>query len=177
MNKRREHGITALELLVTMAIAAILMATAVPSFKNYSWNLRMRTAMDVLQTDLNLARSRAISHNIQTIVCPSTTSNECSGSSDWQQGWIVFTDLNGDRQKQDGEPLLKQTGEVEFLAINSSRSRSYLRFFPNGSSPGSNISILFCDQRGAEKAGIIAVSNTGRIRQQRTGVKTDANCP
>ena len=86
MNRSQQKGITALELLVAMAIAAILLATAVPSFKNYSWNLRMRTAMDMLQTDLNLARGRAISHNIQTIICPATDSSDCSGESNWQQG-------------------------------------------------------------------------------------------
>jgi len=177
MKRPQQHGITALELLVTMAIAAILLATAVPSFKNYSWNLRMRTAMDVLQTDLNLARSRAISHNIQTIICPATDASDCSGESNWQQGWIVFADLNGDRHKQEGEPLLKHAGAVELLTINSSRSRNHLRFFPNGTAPGSNISILFCDSRGAEKAAAIAVSNSGRIRQQTNSSKTNANCP
>lgn len=177
MNSSEQHGLTALELMVTMAIVAILLATAVPAFQNYGWNLRMKTAMDVLQTDLNLARSRAISHNIQTVICPASDSDDCSGLSNWQQGWIVFTDLNGDRHRQDGEPLHKQAGKVEFLSINSSRSRSYLRFFPNGTAPGSNISILFCDKRGAEHAGKIVVSNTGRIRMETNGSKPTANCP
>jgi len=93
MSKQQQHGLTALELLVTMAIVAILLAAGVPAFKNYGWNLRLKTAMDVLQTDLNLARGRAISHNIQTVICPATDSHDCSGLSDWQDGWIVFTDL------------------------------------------------------------------------------------
>lgn len=177
MNTRRQTGITALELMVTMAIVAILLATAVPSFKNYSWNLRMKTAMDVLQTDLNLARSRAITHNIQTVICPATGSDDCSGVPDWQAGWIVFTDLNADTRRQEGEPLLKHAGAVELLDISSSRSRSYLRFFANGTAPGSNISILFCDKRGAEHAGTITVSNTGRIRLQTNGSKPAENCP
>lgn len=177
MKKPFQQGFTALELLVTMAIIAILLTAGVPAFKNYSWNLRMKTAMDGLQTDLSLARSRAISHNIQTIICPAIDSNDCSGHSDWQDGWIVFTDLNGDRHKQDSEPLLKIASAVEFLDIGSSRSRSYLRFYPNGSSPGSNITILFCDKRGAEYAGKIAVSNSGRIRMETGGIKPTANCP
>lgn len=160
-----------------MAVVAILLATSVPSFKSYRWNLRMKTAMDVLQTDLNLARGRAISHNIQTIICPALDTEGCSGNPDWENGWIVFTDLNGDRSKQDGEPLLKQAGPTEFLSITSSRSRSYLRFYPNGTAPGTNISILFCDQRGAEHAGKIAVSNSGRIRMETEGADPSANCP
>ena len=171
------NGFTALELMVSMAIVAILLVTAVPSFKEYSWNLRMRTAMDSLQTDLTLARSRAISHNIQTIICPARDTNTCSGEPNWQPGWIVFSDLNGDREKQEGEPLLKRADALDILSISSSRSRSYLRFFPNGTSPGSNISIQFCDKRGADKAGVITVSNTGRIRQQPGSGNSSLNCP
>ena len=177
MSKRRQQGLTALELLVTMAIVAILLAAGVPAFKNYGWNLRLKTAMDVLQTDLNLARGRAISHNIQTVICPATDSHDCSGLSDWQDGWIVFTDLNGDRHKQDAEPLLKSANAVEFLDISSSRSRSYLRFYPNGTAPGSNIAILFCDKRGAAYAGKIVVSNSGRIRMETGDIEPTENCP
>lgn len=177
MSKQQQLGLTALELLVTMAIVAILLAAGVPAFKNYGWNLRMKTAMDVLQTDLNLARGRAISHNIQTVICPAIDSHDCSGLSDWQDGWIVFTDLNGDRHKQDVEPLLKSANAVEFLDISSSRSRSYLRFYPNGTAPGSNITILFCDKRGAAHAGKIAVSNSGRIRMETGDIEPTANCP
>ena len=177
MDKRQQQGLSALELMVTMTIVAILLAAGVPAFKNYGWDLRLKTAMDVLQTDLNLARGRAISHNIQTIICPATDSTDCSGLSNWQDGWIVFTDLNGDRHKQDGEPLIKYAGAIEFLKISSSRSRSYLRFYPNGSSPGSNITILFCDKRGAAHAGKIVVSNSGRIRMQTGDVEATENCP
>jgi type IV fimbrial biogenesis protein FimT len=176
-NKRQAKGFTALELIVTMTIIAILLTTGVPAFKNYGWNLRMKTAMDTLQTDLSLARGRAISHNVQTVICPALDNNDCSGQSTWQDGWIVFSDLNGDRHKQDGEPLLKHAGVVAMLNISSSASRSNLRFYPNGSAPGSNASILFCDQRGAAEAGIITLSNSGRIRMQTKGSKSTENCP
>jgi len=172
-----KQGFSALELMVSMAIVAILLAASVPAFKNYSWNLRINTAMDSLQTDLVLARRSAITLNTQTVACPAPGADSCSGGSDWQNGWIVFTDLNGDRQRQTGEPLLKQSGAVEFVQISSSRSRSYLRFLPNGSAPGSNVSIRFCDQRGARYAGKVSVSNSGRIRLQSGGIKATINCP
>lgn len=177
MNKPHPQGFTALELLVTMAIVAILLSAGVPAFQNYGWNLRMRTAMDVLQTDLNLARGRAISHNTRTIICPASDSIDCSGRSEWQDGWIVFSDINGDGHRQAIEPLLKHASAIEFLAISSSRSRSFLRFFPNGTAPGTNVSILFCDKRGAEHAGKIAVSNSGRIRIETGDIEPTANCP
>ena len=177
MKIRKQTGFTALELIVTMTIVAILLATGVPAFKNYSWNLRMKTAMDTLQADLNLARGRAISHNTQTVICPVSVSGDCTGQSAWQDGWIVFADLNADRNKQEGEPLLKQAGAIAMLDISSSSSRTQLRFYPNGSAPGSNASILFCDSRGATEAGTISVSNSGRIRLQAKVAQPTENCP
>jgi len=160
-----------------MAIVAILLSTGVPAVKNYTWNLRLRTAMDTLQTDLNLARAQAISHNTAMVICPAENVDDCSGTSRWQIGWMVFRDLNGDHQRQSGEALVKHAGVSEFVDIRSSRSRSYLRFLPNGSAPGSNISIVFCDKRGARYAGKILVSNSGRIRSVSGGIETTANCP
>ncbi len=174
---RQTPGFSALELLVTMTVATILLATGVPAIKNYSWNLRMKTAMDVLQTDLNLARAHAISHNQQTVICPATAIKGCSGRPDWHHGWIVFTDLNGDRHKQNGEPLLKYSGPIESLNISSSRSRKLIRFYPNGTAPGSNVSIRFCDKRGTGHARKILVSNTGRIRLDTKVARSTANCP
>jgi type IV fimbrial biogenesis protein FimT len=163
--------------MVTMTLVAILLTAAVPSFKNYSWNLRMRTAMDSLQTDLNLARRNAINLNVQTVSCPAGDTSTCSVEPDWQHGWIVFTDLNGDRQRQAGEPLLKRSAEVEFMRISSSQSRTHVRFFPNGSAPGSNMTIRFCDDRGARYAGKISISNSGRIQLKSGGIEATANCP
>jgi type IV fimbrial biogenesis protein FimT len=177
MGKRDQQGFTALELIVTMAIITILLTMGVPAFETYGWNLRMKTAMDQLQTDLNLARGQAISQNSQTVICPANDGNDCSGQSVWQGGWIVFTDLNGDHHRQDSEPLHRHASAMAMLNINSSRSRSYLRFYPNGSAPGSNISILFCDKRGAAQAGTIKVSNSGRIRMQTNGSEPSENCP
>lgn len=177
MNSRQEKGFTALELIVTMAIIAILLATGVPAFKNYGWNLRMKSTIDMLQTDLAQARGHAISHNIQTVICPATDASDCSGQSAWHDGWIIFTDLNADRHRQAGEPLLKQAGAVELLTISSSASRRYLRFYPNGSAPGSNTSILFCDGRGTTHANTITLSNSGRIRTQVYAGEPSEICP
>ena len=174
---KQHRGITSLELVVTMTIASILLAIGIPTFKNYGWNLRMSTAMDMLETDLKLARGRAISHSVPTVVCTSRDAVDCSGHQDWQDGWIVFTDMNADQRRQQGEPLLKRSDAVELLQISSSRARSSVRFYPNGTAPGSNLSIHFCDKRGAEYAAKIVVSNSGRIRSEKKAVKTTAKCP
>ena len=176
MQKAQAPGFTALELLVTMAIIAITLAIAVPYLKNYNWNLRMQTAMDTLQTDLTLTRSSALSYGIQTVICPAATKNECLRNSEWHKGWMVFADLNGDRQRQEGEPLLKKANAIGLLTISSARSRSNLRFHPNGTAAGSNASVLFCDKRGSRYARKVILSNTGRIRTDSDGISPTAAC-
>lgn len=177
MHRLQDSGVTAYELMVAMAIAAILLAAGVPAFKNYTWNLRLRAAMDALQTDLNLARGQAISHGATAVVCPTMDGDDCSGDHRWDEGWIVFSDLNGDRRRQDTEALARHNNAIEFIDIHSSASRTHVRFYPNGSAPGSNLGIVFCDRRGARHAGKIVVSNTGRVRKVSGGIKPSANCP
>lgn len=180
-NPRCKLGFTALELLITMAVAAILMATAVPTFKSYTWNLRLKTAIESLRTDLSLARNRAISMNATTVVCPvldPTSGGEltCANVTEWQQGWMVFADSNEDRQRQALEPILKKAGGIEFLNISSSLARNALRFYPNGTAPGSNATVVFCDRRGAGFGGKISLSNSGRIAVQTGGVQPRTGC-
>jgi len=176
---RNSRAITALELIVAMAIAAVLLAASAPAFRDFGRNLRMKTAMHGLRADLNLARSRAVTLDAQTVVCPLLDSGAvpvCSGGSAWHGGWIVFADLDGDRQRQNSEPLISRGNAVEFLTVYSSRYRTSLRFYPDGTAAGSNATISFCDQRGSAYAGTLSLSNTGRIRLL-TGGRGKPNCP
>jgi type IV fimbrial biogenesis protein FimT len=171
------NGFTALELMVAMTVIAILLSAGVPAFRDYTWNQRMKAAMDTLMSDLKLARGKAIGLNTRTVICPAANADDCSGQSSWQTGWIIFADLNKDRHRQSGEPLIRQADATDQLAISSPDSRSYVRFYPNGSAAGSNVSILFCDSRGAAHAGAITVSNSGRIRSRTDGVPSSEICP
>jgi type IV fimbrial biogenesis protein FimT len=101
----------------------------------------------------------------------------CSGASDWSQGWIVFGDANGDRQRQNGETLLRHGQWVERLRITGSAGRSSIRFYADGSAPGSNAGIAFCGPGGPAQARRLVVSNVGRIRREDYPEIDPADCP
>ena len=88
------RGFTAIELMVTVAVLAILVALAAPSFTPIMERWRVRQAVDGLQSTLYYARSEAIKRGGNVIVrkLPNNT-NGCttaSGTNDWDCGWQVL---------------------------------------------------------------------------------------
>jgi len=99
------------ELVIVLAIAAILTTLAAPSFRSMIQNNRATTqANDVLAT-LNLARSEAIRRGIRVSLCASADQATCSGSADWATGWIVFTDDGATPGVKDATETLLQVHE------------------------------------------------------------------
>jgi type IV fimbrial biogenesis protein FimT len=170
-------GFTVLELLVTLSIAAILLAAGAPSLQQFTQRQHMKAAVGSLHNDLLLARSEAVFRTLEVVACPGEPAGGCTGASDWSRGWIVFADENGDRQRQSSESLLRHGQWFEGMRISSSSGRSSVRFFPDGSAPASNGSIAFCGGGGASQAWRLVVSNVGRIRRAEYPEIDPANCP
>ena len=170
-------GFTLLELVITLVVATILLLTAASSFDNWHARQRMNGALHALHQDLLAARSQAIMTGLHTVTCPGSINGGCSATSDWSRGWLVFEDLNGNRAWDPTEPILRASSEQERVHIMSSSHRRAIRFYGNGTAPGSNGSIWFCGSRGPEYARRIVVSNTGRIRREAyTGLEPE-DCP
>ena len=172
-----DHGFTVLEILLVISIVAVVLVMGIPSFRDFGLRQRMSAAIDNLHGHLALARHEAINRNTQVVACPGNRTTGCANSTDWSNGWIVFSDLNGDRQYQAGEILHRVEIGQELLVIHSSPGRTNLRFYPNGSAPGSNGSITFCDLRGPEHARKLVISNIGRIRRDDAPELDPSHCP
>jgi type IV fimbrial biogenesis protein FimT len=86
-------GFTLVELLMTIALASILMAIAVPSFNQLVVGSRLTTQANELVAAINLARSEAIKRNANISLCRanSATATACSASAGNWQHWIVRT--------------------------------------------------------------------------------------
>lgn len=82
----RQNAFTMIELLVTVAIAAILMSIALPGFAELIRNVRASGDVTALTSALSVARSEAVKRN----------QNVCMLSADWGLGWEVRIDSNGD---------------------------------------------------------------------------------
>jgi type IV fimbrial biogenesis protein FimT len=93
-NKKPISGFTLLELVITIAIAGILMAMAIPSFNAMMRNNRLTTYANEMVTSLNLARSEAIKRGVNVSVRKLSAAG--TGTYWSNSGWNVFVDIDGD---------------------------------------------------------------------------------
>lgn len=91
--RRRARGFTAIELMIVVAIVAILTAVAAPYMGNMVRSQRLRTTTFDVFASLTLARSEAIKRNVSVTMAPV--------GGDWAKGWTV-TDANGNVLKKQG---------------------------------------------------------------------------
>ena len=104
------RGFSLIELMVTIAVAAILLGIAAPSFQDLVIRNRLATNANQLVTALNLARSEAIKRGTTVSVCKSANGSSCGGSGvNWESGWIVFVNNDDDSPAvvDPGEPILR----------------------------------------------------------------------
>ena len=76
----RSGGLTLIELLVSIAVLAVLTSLAAPSFTSYIDRTRLTTAVDALNADLQLARSEALRTNQTVGINFQTGSAWCYGA-------------------------------------------------------------------------------------------------
>jgi type IV fimbrial biogenesis protein FimT len=159
---RRDDGFTLVELLVTLALAAILMGFAVPSMISFVKNDRLVTQINTLTGDLAYARSESVLRHEAIVVCASNNQTGCN-SSNWANGWIVFVDDNNDGGKASTEEMLRQNqGFPGDSKLSASMGKSVV-FNRRGFAPDSVGSFVLCDDRGDAHVKSISISATGRV--------------
>ncbi|MGA7800126.1 MAG: GspH/FimT family pseudopilin, partial [Gammaproteobacteria bacterium] len=92
---------------MALGICAILLTQAVPSLQHFIQRNRLSAAVNRFSASLQYARSEAVRRGRRVVLCPSVDLHSCAASEQWGQGWIVFADSDGDRERSRGEPLLR----------------------------------------------------------------------
>jgi type IV fimbrial biogenesis protein FimT len=201
MKTRSTAGFTIIELMVTLAVGAILLAVAVPNMRTFIQNSRLTSAANDLLRSLQMARTEAIKEQLPNpanlvpppgiIVCatanPDAAVNALQCSYGTFSGWFVFADTNGNWQHDAGEPVIDRHALVDTSVTVRTDGKGIISYLPTGFSPTPAMAppqnqtgnVVFCDMRGVvaavggSTARAVLIAQTGRPRV--SSVLTDVN--
>lgn len=163
----RNSGFTLVELMVTVAVVAILASIAAPSFSEMIKNNRLAAVANDLTADLMFARSEATKRGVSVTLCASSTGTECSGT-DWSAGRIAFLDKDADGVVDLGEEILRITSALaNNIALQSANDSNvavgFVRYRSRGMTGHTGtVTFKLCDDRTGSYGRDLEINATGR---------------
>ncbi|WP_373941485.1 GspH/FimT family pseudopilin [Vibrio chagasii] len=136
------RGFTLLELLITVSVLSILIATAAPSFSSVTQSVKMQRLAGELNGFLIQAKSESVKRNQDLWVHFSTAKNEVQSTGDWTV-WLKPTeDLTGETLLQLSGGAFRDvsfshnyTGErISFESVRGRPARGTIYLSPSASS-------------------------------------------
>lgn len=179
--RKPSAGFTLIEFMIAAAVAAIMLAVALPSYQSSIMNNRMTAETNRLVADIQLARSEAMKRGAAVIICPSADAAAATptcAASNWASGWLVFASGDSNATYTAGTDTLIKASEVnagELLIGANTAGDDDLRFRADASTneAGNTVTLTLCDNRGASYGKKIEIPPMGRPRLA-TSVST---CP
>ncbi|MCK7552064.1 GspH/FimT family pseudopilin [Marinobacter goseongensis] len=196
---KRNNGFTVIELMLTIAVLAVVVTFAIPSFQTMIMNNRISSQANEITSLVSFARSEASKRpDARVTLCPSNDGSSCAGGAAWESGWIAMLDVDGDQTLDagDGDRVLR-VGEPlaggNTFRIAGFGGNAFIQFDGSGQpvSPGAlgavDGSLVVCDSRDDEFARGVVVMVSGQTRLARDennsgtvnlhGGGNDVTCP
>jgi type IV fimbrial biogenesis protein FimT len=173
---KKGKGLTLIELVVTLAVALILLTMGIPMFSSITANNRATTQTNSIVTALQVARSEAVKRGVEVSVCSKNSgSTACGGNNDWLNGMLVYEDLDEDGVYDNGTEDLLAVMDSFSGKPSVSGSASVIRFTVTGMADLTSEQTICVSQSGATGSTpfrVVRVSVTGVVRTERL-----AACP
>lgn len=169
---RSQVGFTLIELMIVLLIVAVVSALGGPALSETVKRNRLRTQADRILTTLNLARSEAVKRNQAVSICSSSDGAACGG--DWEDGWIVFSNSDGDTTVDAGvDTVIRVYGGVSSgYTLSGTIGASALTYYGDGSYAGGAGVINICSPDADIDQGWSLLLNTVGRPRAKQGVGT-----
>lgn len=172
---KKHSGFTLIELMVVMAIAAVMVTLAAPSLKQFVQSSTMTSGVNTFLSDMRFARSESIRRGGGVVMCrsdnPEAGANAVCGSGSttgWESGWIIFVNLNQGSQRSSTEPLLRVQGPLTSInTIAETGAATIFKFTATGRlnlSAATHLTFGSPPDFATDAQRIICVSMGGRAR-------------
>ena len=176
MGKMHAEGVTLIELMVTLAVAGVLLAVGIPAIGDFIATNRMSAAVNDLVSSFHLARSEALKTGDRVSVCASTNwdsaAPSCNGN-DLADGWIVFVDSITQNDDVDPGETVVLTHEPlpDVIDLTAPQIVSFAASGVLKNPQPGEVDFLLCDNRADRDTGggiaagrWVQISPTGRPR-------------
>lgn len=164
-------GFTLVELLVTIAVAIVLITVAVPSFNNLMRDMRVHTAVNAFLASVHFARSEAARRGVRVAVCPSSDQQQCERGANFDDGWLVVA---GPDPYAATAPVLRSfapdMGGIDIQFRFGAAADPYLSYIPTGQARTDSGALMmgsvrFCEE-GSDHRIIINATGRPRVAEQ-----------
>jgi len=167
MSLRSSRGFTLIELIITLALIAIIATFAVPSFSQLIANNRITSTTNNLIGVLNYARAESIKRGRPVDI---TALASAGNGDEWGGGWRIWVDA-GTAGYQAGEEIRVFNEVPDSVTVNGPDGVTNFRFRPNGfvdpsPSSGAEYGFQVCDDRTGETGRVIQIHTSGRVRHE-----------
>jgi type IV fimbrial biogenesis protein FimT len=157
----QNKGFSAIELMVTLAISAILLAIAAPSFRNITASSNMVSNSDGMIAAFNYARTESLKRGSSVKLGQLVTSS-------WTGGVIVWIDSDDDDSLDTGEVELRRWEPFDSAStVSSTDTQNVFAYNASGEVDISDASgkfiLTICDDRTGEEGRSITILTSGAI--------------
>lgn len=160
-----QAGYTLIEILVTLGISLVLTGMAYGSFAIIRHDAMVADINDLL-TDLYYSRTEAIKRHTTITLCRSNDGLTCSREPDWENGWMIFSDRNRNRQVDGNDAVLRVSSGLDLAGSLSLGSGYYHYIMFNSAGEAYPRNTFKLCRPGSQPRAIILFA-TGRARISR----------
>ena len=104
----KEQAFTLVELIITLAVLAIIATLAIPSYFDLKAKQELNQVTALVKMLTQSARSYALTYHSIVVICSSSDLTRCNNDQ-WNSGVIIFSDLNNNEQVDTNETIHTST--------------------------------------------------------------------